>query len=143
MAIGVLAIQLLLGAMVAGLRAGHVANDWPLMMGSLFPAGIDWSQGPAHAVFYDPYLLHFLHRWWAWVVVAALVVLARKLKAIGARPASIAIHSAFGVQVLLGIATVMSNVSIPLAVLHQLTGALLVIATVWGAHELGRKAIAH
>jgi cytochrome c oxidase assembly protein subunit 15 len=72
------------------------------------------------------------------VVVVLLVVMGRKLKAIAARPASIAIHSAFGVQVLLGIATVMSNVSIPLAVLHQLTGALLVIATIWGAHELGR-----
>jgi cytochrome c oxidase assembly protein subunit 15 len=136
--IAVLVVQLLLGAMVAGLRAGHVANDWPLMMGSLIPAGIDWSQGPLHALFYDPYLLHFLHRWWAWVVVVLLVVMGRKLKAIAARPASIAIHSAFGVQVLLGIATVMSNVSIPLAVLHQLTGALLVIATIWGAHELGR-----
>jgi cytochrome c oxidase assembly protein subunit 15 len=66
------------------------------------------------------------------------VVMGRKLKGVGARPASIAIHSAFGVQVLLGIATVMSNVSIPLAVLHQLTGALLVIATVWGAHALGK-----
>ena len=137
-AIALLFVQLLLGAMVAGLRAGHVANDWPLMMGNLLPAGIDWSQGAAHALFYDPYLLHFLHRWWAWAVVVVLVVMGRKLKAIGARPASIAIHSAFGVQVLLGIATVMSNVAIPLAVLHQLTGALLVIATVWGAHALGR-----
>ena len=141
LAIGVLAIQLLLGAMVAGLRAGHVANDWPLMMGSLVPAGIDWSQGLGHALVYDPYLLHFLHRWWAWAVVAVLVVMGRTLKAIKARPASIAIHSAFGVQVLLGVATVMSNVSIPLAVLHQLTGALLVIATVWGAHELGRASV--
>ena len=136
-----LCVQLLLGAMVAGLRAGHVANDWPLMMGNLVPAGIDWSQGPAHALCYDPFLLHFLHRWWAWVVVAVLVVVGRKLKAIGARRASIAIHTAFGVQVLLGIATVMSNVAIPLAVLHQLTGALLVIATVWGAHELGRARV--
>ena len=141
LAIAALFLQLLLGAMVAGLRAGHVANDWPLMMGSLVPAGIDWSQGLGHALVYDPYLLHFLHRWWAWVVVAVLVVMGRTLKAIKARPASIAIHSAFGVQVLLGIATVMSNVSIPLAVLHQLTGALLVIATVWGAHELGRASV--
>ena len=141
LATAALFVQLLLGAMVAGLRAGHVANDWPLMMGSLVPAGIDWSQGLGHALVYDPYLLHFLHRWWAWAVVAVLVVMGRKLKAVGARPASIAIHSAFGVQVLLGIATVMSNVSIPLAVLHQLTGALLVIATVWGAHELGRASI--
>ncbi|MEA3057705.1 MAG: hypothetical protein QOF34_520, partial [Sphingomonadales bacterium] len=27
-----------------------------------------------------------------------------------------------------------------LAMLHQATGALLVAATVWGAHQLGRRA---
>jgi heme a synthase len=56
----------------------------------------------------------------------------------GARPASIAVHSAFGAQIMLGIATVWSGIAIWLAVLHQATGALLVAATVWGAHELGR-----
>ena len=39
---------------------------------------------------------------------------------------------------LLGIATVYSGVALWLAVLHQLTGALLVAATVWGVHVLGR-----
>ncbi len=138
-ALGVVALQLLLGALVAGLRAGHVAADWPLMNGSLVPAGIDWTQGPLHALLYDPFLLHFLHRWWAWVVVGVLVVLGRALRRAGARPASIALHSAFGLQIVLGIATVMSGVAIWLAVLHQLTGALLLAATVWSAHVLGRE----
>ena len=90
---------------------------------------------------HDLYLLHFMHRWWAWVVVAVLVVFARKVKMVeGARPAAIAIHSAFGTQVLLGILTVLSGIAIWLAVLHQATGALLVAATVWCAHELGAKA---
>ena len=128
---------MLLGALVAGLRAGHVANDWPLMMGQFWPAGIDWSQGPIHAVLNDPFLLHFLHRWWAWGVVVILVVLARKIRK-DLRPASIAIHSAFGTQIVLGIATVMSGVELWLAVLHQFVGALVVIAAVWGAHGLGR-----
>ena len=39
---------------------------------------------------------------------------------------------------MLGIATVMSGIALWLAVLHQATGALLLAATVWGAHELGR-----
>ena len=127
-----LAVQLAFGALVAGLRAGHVAADWPLMQGKLVPAGIDWSQGALHAFTGDPYLVHFIHRWWAWVVVGLLVVLGRKLRRAGERPASIAIHSAFGLQILLGIATVMSGIELWLAVLHQLTGALLVAATVWG-----------
>ncbi|MBW8784428.1 MAG: COX15/CtaA family protein [Novosphingobium sp.] len=139
-ALAIVAVQVVLGAMVAGLRAGHVANDWPLMMGRLFPAGVGWSRGAEHALLYDPFLLHFLHRWWAWVVVAVLVVMGRRLRRIGARPASVAVHSAFGTQVLLGIATVLTNVTLWIAVLHQLVGALVVATTVWGAHALGRRA---
>jgi cytochrome c oxidase assembly protein subunit 15 len=71
-------------------------------------------------------------------VVAVLVVMGRKLKARGRHGASFAVHSAFGTQVVLGIATVMSGIALWLAVAHQLTGALLVAATTWGAHALGR-----
>ena len=42
--LAVLFVQLLYGAWVAGLDAGQVANDWPLMQGRFFPDGIDWSQ---------------------------------------------------------------------------------------------------
>ena len=136
----ILFIQLMLGAWVAGLNAGQVANDWPLMQGRAFPAGIDWSHGTFWALTNDPYLIHFMHRWWAWVVVAAMVIFARKVRQVpGARRASIAIHSTFGTQVLLGIATVMSGVAIGLAALHQAVGALLVAATIWGANLLGQK----
>ena len=145
LALGVLALQLVYGAMLAGLRAGPVAGGgwfnwqaWPLMQGSLVPAGIDLSQGPFHALLYDPFLVHFVHRWWAWLVVAVLVVLARKLRGTH-RAASVALHSAFGTQVLLGIATVMSGVALWIAALHQLTGALLLIATTWCAHLLGGR----
>jgi cytochrome c oxidase assembly protein subunit 15 len=139
LALATLFIQLMLGAWVAGFRAGYVSNSWPLMGGRLFPEGVDWSRGPLFAMTHDLYLLHFLHRWWAWVVVAVLVVFARKVRKVpGARAASIAIHSAFGTQIVLGILTVLSGIAIWLAVLHQATGALLVATTVWGAHELGR-----
>ena len=139
-ALGTLFIQLMLGAWVAGFRAGYVSNSWPDMNGRFLPAGIDWSHGPWFAMTHDLYLLHFMHRWWAWVVVAVLILFARKVRKVeGARPASIAIHSAFGTQIVLGILTVLSGVAIRLAVLHQATGALLLAATVWGAHELGRR----
>ncbi|MBV1689940.1 COX15/CtaA family protein [Novosphingobium sp. G106] len=139
LALAALLVQLFFGALTAGLRAGHVANDWPLMQGSLVPEGIDWTLGPIHAALNDPFLIHFIHRWWAWVVVAVLIVMGRKLKAAGQRPASIALHSAFGAQVILGIVTVWSGIALWLAVAHQLTGALLVAATTWGAHALGRR----
>jgi cytochrome c oxidase assembly protein subunit 15 len=140
LALGTLFIQLMLGAWVAGFRAGYVSNSWPDMGGRFVPEGIDWSKGAGFAFTHDPFLLHFMHRWWAWVVVAVLVIFARKLRKVeGARPASIAVHSAFGTQIILGILTVLSGIAIWLAVLHQATGALLVAATVWGAHELGTQ----
>jgi cytochrome c oxidase assembly protein subunit 15 len=137
-ALAVLFVQLMLGAWVAGFRAGYVSNTWPLMGGRFVPEGIDWSRGAPFALTHDPFLIHFMHRWWAWAVVAVLVFFARKVRKISRR-ASIAIHSAFGTQILLGIFTVLSGIAIWLAVLHQATGALLVAATVWGAHEVGKR----
>jgi cytochrome c oxidase assembly protein subunit 15 len=138
--LAILFVQILYGAWVAGLNAGQVAGSWPLMNDRLFPAGVDWSHGVAWALTNDPYLVHFIHRWWAWVLVAALVVFARGVRhSPNGRAPSIAIHAAFGTQILLGIATVMSGVAIGLAALHQAVGALLVAATVWGAHVVGSR----
>ena len=134
---GALFIQLLLGAWVAGLNAGHAAYDWPLMNGRLVPQ-VDWSGGVVWTITHDPFLLQFLHRWWAWVAVAALVWLARRVRKAD-RFASIAVHTAFGTMVLLGIATVMSGVSLWVAAAHQLVGALTVIATVRAMHSLGHS----
>ena len=135
--IAILFVQMLYGAWVAGLNAGQVANSWPGMQGRFLPDGIDWSQGAGWALANDPYLIHFIHRWWAWIVVAAMIVFARAIKRAGERAPSIAVHSAFGTQVLLGILTVLTSVNIVLATLHQAVGALLVAATAWGAHSLG------
>ncbi|MBV1916971.1 MAG: COX15/CtaA family protein [Sphingomonadaceae bacterium] len=144
--LAMLLAQLILGALVAGLRAGYVSgagwfnwDAWPLMQGSFYPDGIDWASGLLHAAIGDPYLTHFLHRWWAFALVLILIVMARKLRAARRRDVSIALHSAFGTQILLGIATIWSGIGIWLAVAHQLVGALLVVTTVWAAHVLGRK----
>ena len=137
----VLFVQLFYGALVAGLDAGLVTDQWPLMNGHFFPGVSQTGQSLGHVLFSDPAVVHFIHRWWAWVAVAGLILLARKVRATSRR-ASIAIHSAFGTQILLGIATVMAGVPIWLAALHQLTGALVVIATVWGAHVAGARAAA-
>ncbi len=137
--IAIVFIQMLFGAWVAGMNAGQVSNTWPLMNDRVVPDGIDWSKGAITALANDPFLLHFVHRWWAWVAVAALILFARRVKASGVRRASVAIHIAFGIQILLGIATVMSGVNITLAVLHQAVGALLIASMAWGAHVLGRQ----
>jgi cytochrome c oxidase assembly protein subunit 15 len=123
---------------MAGLRAGRVTDEWPLMNGRFFPGATQTGQSLAHDLIADPAIVHFIHRWLAWGVVAMLIVMARHLRRLDRRRASVAIHIAFGTQIILGIATVMSGVALWLAVLHQLCGALLVVATAVGAHALGR-----
>ena len=136
----VLFLQLLLGAWVAGLNAGHAASDWPLMNGRLVPE-LDWSAGAVWTLTHDPFLLQFLHRWWAFAAAAALVWLARRVRG-NDRFASITVNAAVGTMVLLGIATVMSGVSLWIAAAHQLVGALTVAATARAIHShgLARKA---
>jgi cytochrome c oxidase assembly protein subunit 15 len=134
----ILFVQLFYGALMAGLRAGLVAHDWPLMNGAFFPGPSQSGESLGAMLTNDPAIVHFVHRLWAWVAVAVLIVLARAVKRVD-RKASIAIHAAFGVQILLGIATVMTDVNVVFAALHQLVGALLVIAVTWGAHAIGRR----
>lgn len=131
-----LAIQLTLGAWVAGLDAGRASDSWPLMQGRLVPE-FDESRGMLHAALYDPYLIHFLHRWWALVALVALIWLARRVRPLE-RKAVAVLNVLVGVQVLLGIATVVAGMPVWLAALHQLTGALLVAVFAWSAHVLGR-----
>lgn len=131
-------VQLLLGAWVAGLNAGHAAYDWPLMNGRLVPE-VSFSNGVVWTLTHDPFLLHFLHRWWAWIAVAALIWQARRTKAAD-RLASVLLNATFGVMIILGIATVLSGVSLWIAAAHQFVGALLVGALAWAMHSDGAQA---
>jgi len=135
----VLFLQLLFGAYTAGLNAGYVSKTWPLMTtNSFIPHGIDWTTNLWHTLNNDPVVIHFIHRTWAWVTVGFLIVLAMRIRK-QSRKASAAIHSSYGLQILLGIATIVTSVNIIFAVAHQAVGALVVIATAWGVHLLGRS----
>ena len=135
----VLGVQLTLGAWVAGLDAGRASDSWPLMQGRVVPE-YDRSQGVWHAALYDPFLIHFLHRWWAFVALAALIWFARRVRPLDRRPA-VALNGVVGLQVLLGIATVLAGMPLWLAALHQFTGAILVAIFAWNAHVLGRARV--
>lgn len=140
-AVGVIAIlfvQLLLGAWVAGLNAGYVASSWPLMNDHFVPQGIDWSGGAWTAFTNDPFLIHFIHRWWSWVAAAALLVLARTLARRGARTEATLLVAVVAAQMTLGILTVVSGVAMWIAVAHQVTGAILVAIAAASLYRLGR-----
>jgi cytochrome c oxidase assembly protein subunit 15 len=134
-ALALLFVQLIYGALMAGLNAGLAARDWPLMNGRLVPEEVSL----LHSAIDDPYVVHFIHRWWAFVAFVGLMLLARGAKRAGDQRASVLIHVAVGIQILIGIGTVMMGVPIWIAALHQFVGALLLIATVNGAHVVGRR----
>lgn len=138
--IAILFVQLLLGAWVAGLNAGYVASTWPLMNDHFVPEGIDWSEGVGMAITNDPFLIHFLHRWWSWMAALALVLLARALLRRGARSEAMLLLLVVAAQMTLGILAVVTGVSMWIAVLHQVTGAILVAIAAASLHRLGRQA---
>ncbi|WP_240653174.1 COX15/CtaA family protein [Sphingomonas crocodyli] len=139
LAIAALAIQILFGAFTAGLRAGYAFASWPRMGEEWFPEG-GWQAalGVIGNVVDNPIVVQFIHRWWAWVALAALLFLARKAKNVGATGEVIAIAGVAILQILLGIATLLLGVPIVIAVAHQAVAALLLAAAIAAAHRIGR-----
>jgi heme a synthase len=133
---GLIYIQMLLGALVAGMHGGLIYNTWPSMDGRLFPElNFTWT-----SVFEDAGLAQFDHRIGAYVVFAVALVLAFRIRSVKPNPTAVnaaGLVAALAVfQVVLGIVTLVSQVPIALAAAHQLTAALLFCASIWQAFEL-------
>ena len=140
-ALAILAVQLLLGAFTAGLRAGYAFASWPLMGDAWFPTG-GWHEGwsALRNAIDNPIVVQFLHRWWAWIAAGAVLLVARRARAFRAVAPAHAIATLVALQILLGISVLMSGVALPLAAAHQAVAVLLLGATVWAAHCMGRPA---
>lgn len=131
----ILAVQIMLGAFVAGLRAGYAFASWPKMGDAYFPSG-GWNPALGVANLYDnPIVVQFIHRWWAWIAAFAVLALARAARNRGATGPVHAVAGFVILQIGLGIATLMSGVRIEIAVAHQAVAVLLLAATLWAAHE--------
>jgi heme a synthase len=137
-AFSLLGLQLMFGAYVAGLDAGYAFNSWPRMGDEWFPSGAPMLE-PFIANFVDnPLVVQFVHRWLAWGVAAAASALAVLAWSRGAFGPAIAVVVAVTVQILLGIATLLSGVELWIAVAHQAMAAVLLATFVVAAHVLGR-----
>jgi heme a synthase len=150
-AIGLLVLimaQIYLGALVAGLRAGYLYNTWPLIDGSLVPNPAQlFFATPLWRNFFDNALtVQFDHRTAAYLIFAlalwhALDV-ARSGKTAAARCGAFVLLAAVALQAVLGIATVLKVVPLPLALAHQAVAmVVLTAATLHAAHLQMRKAI--
>ncbi|MDO6522318.1 COX15/CtaA family protein [Shimia thalassica] len=116
-------VQILLGALVAGIDAGRSYTDWPLMGGQVFPPEAFMIEPLWKNFFENPGLVQFIHRMWGYLlVIFAVVVWTRGRKsANGAtRFAFNAVMAAFGVQLLMGIGTVLYAAQVHIAITHQI-----------------------
>jgi cytochrome c oxidase assembly protein subunit 15 len=127
-------LQIGLGGLVAGLRAGLTYNTWPLMDGYFVPPLAHLMQlAPWWSNLFDNITtVQLLHRMTAYCVLglAILQVIAVK-RAIGHRPAYRRAHIVFGLvalQVIAGITTLLLVVPLAVALVHQALAMLVLIA---------------
>jgi cytochrome c oxidase assembly protein subunit 15 len=136
-------VQIILGAFMAGLDAGLAFSTWPTYAGAWIPPGL-FDLSPWWINHFENHaLVHFQHRMVGYAVAGVVIWLYLALRRAGAdRPLKIAgIHAVIltGVQIALGIFTVVSMVALPLAALHQICALALFGAALWWAHALNAK----
>jgi cytochrome c oxidase assembly protein subunit 15 len=130
------AVTILTGGFVAGLDAGRIYNEFPLMGGQLVPAGYAAVEGWRN-LFENPIAAQFNHRvlavltavvtWSTWLVAEQrrwLSAIRRWLRLAAGLTA---------LQVALGIATLLLAVPVTLGVLHQLGAVAVLTAMLLGA----------
>lgn len=126
-------LQILLGALVAGIDAGRSFTDWPLMAGGIFPP-FPFELTPWWSNFFEnPGLVQFLHRLSGYLLMAFGVVVWLRGRKSGNRHTRMAVHIAFGLlvwQMVLGVITVLHAAPLHIAITHQFTAILLWIAII-------------
>jgi cytochrome c oxidase assembly protein subunit 15 len=137
-------VQLGLGALVAGLRAGFTDNTWPLMSGEFLPHGLFGLTPWPASIVDDVTTVQFDHRLVAYVVVLFALVQAyaawRRAPGSPLARRAAALAALALVQAGLGIATLLFVVPIGLALAHQALALLLLGAAAahWRATSLER-----
>src|SRR6201987_670015 len=141
-----LLVQIYLGALVAGLRAGHAYNTWPLIDGGMVPQSarlffeVPWWRN----FFENPLTVQFDHRMLGYVIgLLALLQLfnvAKLVKRDSIFTTAALVAAAVIAQVALGIWTLLSVAALPLALLHQATAMItLTLVVVHAAHAIPPK----
>jgi cytochrome c oxidase assembly protein subunit 15 len=134
-------LQMLLGALVAGLHAGLVYNTWPSMNGRVFPENAFASKPRWLSFFENEGLAQFDHRLGAYLIAVGAIwlwVRSRGL-AIRVRLSADAVLAVTLVQVGLGIVTLLNQAPVAPAALHQATAVALLTAALWHAFEQPRS----
>jgi len=142
--IALIYLQIILGALVAGLDAGLIYNTWPDMNGRFTPPDAFYYSPWWHNFFENPGLAQFNHRMLAYIIAGVTVAI--YMGAIKQPNKSAAKNTGkfatmlVTVQIFLGIVTLMLQAPLGLSALHQTAAALLFCLAVWHAHEMRKPA---
>jgi cytochrome c oxidase assembly protein subunit 15 len=136
-------VQVMLGALVAGLKAGLAYNTWPLMDGALVPEGLG-AMTPWYLNFFENVTaVQFNHRLMAYAVAVLVLWQAWDLRRTlgGTAIAGSATWLAAGVlcQVMLGIWTLLAAVPLWLGLAHQAGAAIVLGLAVRHFHSAVRR----
>jgi heme a synthase len=135
-------VQLYLGALVAGLRAGRVYNTWPDIDGGLIPSTsrlffeVPWWRN----LFDNPLTVQFEHRMIAYALFA--LALLHALDALGSRAGTAVVTGAWWLtaavtlQATLGIITLLNQVPLDLALAHQAAAIAVLTLAIFQAARL-------
>lgn len=130
------------GAFVAGLRAGHAFNTFPLMAGHIVPPGYGMLSPWPRNLFENVVAVQFNHRVLALSTLALILLFwwwaRRQVLPLAAWRALSGFAAVAILQVGLGIATLLLVVPVPLGVAHQAGAVLLVTAGLLSAHAVRR-----
>ncbi|MCR9089667.1 MAG: COX15/CtaA family protein [Rhodobacteraceae bacterium] len=133
-------LQILLGALVAGIDAGRTFTDWPLMAGGVFPPDPFGLTPLWRNFFEEPGLVQFLHRIVGYLLFIYGLVVWNRARKSGLPPVRRAYDwmavMLFG-QLVLGIGTVLYAAPWQLAIAHQL-GAVILWALILRARFLAQ-----
>lgn len=126
--IGFAFVQILLGALVAGIDAGRAFPTWPLIGSGFFPPDAFQLSPVWRNFFEDAGLVQFMHRMSGYVLFgfAAFVWLQGRRSANGnTRFGFNLVIALMAVQMLIGIVTVLYSAPVHIAIVHQFTAVVL------------------
>lgn len=118
--LGLLALTMVWGAFTAGLDGGMIYNTFPKMNEHWIPPELTFNAPVWVNALHAPAAVQFVHRYLALLSAAGLL-------ALGWRVRDFALIGMVLLQAGLGVATILSQVMIPLAALHQ-AGAIILLA---------------
>ena len=130
-----LMLQVIFGALVAGIDAGQYYPTWPDMNGAFFPEG-----GLEGALLQNPGFVQFIHRMLAYAIAGYAVyawIKGRKSAHAATRRAFHWVAVALFAQIALGIVTVLSAASLHPAISHQIVAIVLWVLVMRARHLAG------